>query len=89
MLAGDAIQNIHRVGYDEAEECTTPLASDLPWSIPEIGFITYAAEELNRLGAGDAYKNYKEYLQLLQYQRPLDKFTWMLKCPFHLPYLSG
>ena len=24
-LAGDSIQNIHRVGYDEPEECTTPL----------------------------------------------------------------
>ena len=90
-LAGDAIQNIHRVGYDEPEECTTPLASDVPWSIPEIGFITYAAEEVNKIGAGHAFEHYYEYLQLLTFQakerRNVD-FTWMLKCPFHLPYLS-
>ena len=90
-LAGDGIQNIHRVGYDEPEECTTPLACDLPWSIPEIGFITYAAEEVNKLGAGDAFEKYYEYLQLLTFQakdRRSADFTWMLKCPFHLPYLS-
>jgi hypothetical protein len=26
MLAGDAIQRIHRVKYDEPEECTTPCS---------------------------------------------------------------
>ena len=90
-LAGESIQNIHRVGYDEPEECTTPLSSDLPWSIPEIGFITYAAEEVNKLGAGNAFEKYYEYLQLLTFQAKERKdadFTWMLKCPFHLPYLS-
>ena len=69
-LSGDEIQSIHRVGYDESEECTTPLSSDLPWNIPEIAFIAYAAAEVNKLGAGRAFLNYREYLQLLQFQTP-------------------
>lgn len=47
------------------------------------------------MGAGDAYTLYYKFLQLLTYQQEevskaisgLD-WNWMLKCPFHLPYLT-
>ena len=90
-LGGHKMQNIHRVGYDDPEECTTPLALELPWNIPEMPFTIFAAEEVIAMGAGDAFRLYRQYLQLLTWQspdrRPHD-LTWMLKCPFHLPYLT-
>ncbi len=50
-------------------------------------------------GAGDTFEYYKMFLQLLQYQKTIaggdhvkkgneKDFSWMLKCPFHLPYLD-
>lgn len=89
--AGDRIQSVHRIGYDESEECTTPCAMDLPWMISTIPFIVFAAQELADMGAGQAFQTYRNFLKLLQWQsedrRDAD-FTWMLKCPFHLPYLT-
>ncbi|CAM9678123.1 unnamed protein product, partial [Ectocarpus fasciculatus] len=89
--AGDRIQSVHRIGYDESEECTTPCAMDLPWMVSNIAFITFAAQELADMGAGQAFQTYRNFLKLLQWQsedrREMD-FTWMLKCPFHLPYLT-
>ncbi len=35
-LAGNAIQRVHRIGYDEPEECTSPCAMELPWTLSEI-----------------------------------------------------
>jgi hypothetical protein len=90
-LTGDRIQSIHRIGYDESEECTTPCAMDLPWVIATLPFITYAAKEVSDLGGGQVFKTYRKYLKLLQWQskdRRDQDFTWMLKCPFHLPYLT-
>lgn len=90
-LAGDRIQSIHRIGYDDSEEDTTPCAMDLPWMISNIAFIAYAAKEVADLGGGQVFKNYRKYLKLMQWQakdRRNDNFTWMLKCPFHLPYLT-
>jgi hypothetical protein len=89
-VSGDAIQSIHRIGYDEPEECSTPCGMELPFNIPTIAFMPFAAKELIDLGAKDAFKLYKQYLQLLMFQSEDRQapFTWMLKCPFHLPYLT-
>jgi hypothetical protein len=84
------IQSIHRVGYDEIEECTTPLADSLPLLVNYLPYIPFAGKEVIEMGAGDAYHRYKKILQLLTWQssdRRGKDFTWMLKCPFHLPYL--
>lgn len=35
-LCGGNIQRVHRIAYDEPEECTVPLAFDLPWHATEI-----------------------------------------------------
>lgn len=104
-LLGDAIQRIHRIGYDEPEECTTPCSMELPWAIPELPF-HIASSQLLHEGAGNTFKYYRKYLQLLSWQNPageavpslgsslascgaLAEKTWMLKCPFHLPYLDA
>jgi hypothetical protein len=52
--------------------------------------MAFAAKEIIDLGAKDTFPLYKKYLQLLTFQAPdrQSPFTWMLKCPFHLPYLS-
>lgn len=91
LLAGPEIQSIHRVGIDECEECSTPCGMELPWNIPTISFLPYIAREVCAMGAGSAFKFYKQYLQLLTFQDPARSsrpFTWMLKCPFHLPVLT-
>ena len=114
-LAGDNIQRIHRIGYDEPEECTTPCAAELPWAISELPLMVCASADVLRMGCGRAFDLYKQYLQILAWQTAggsgsgdavadatattrmqstsggaasigQDK-TWMLKCPFHLPYL--
>ena len=35
-LAGEAIQRVHRIGYDETEECTVPMAVELPYCFSEM-----------------------------------------------------
>ena len=91
MLAGNSIQSIHRIGYDEPEECTTPCAIELPWGVLELPLNVYAAKDVFALGAGETFDFYKAFLQMMTYQsedRSSGDFTWMLKCPFHLPYLE-
>ena len=88
-MAGPEIQAIHRVEYDAPEECTTLCAAELPWNPTELAFMACAAAEVLPLGAGEAFSFYKKYLQLLTWQCPdVASSTWMLKCPFHLPYLE-
>jgi len=90
-LIGQEIQHIHRIGYDEPEECTIPCAFELPWALTELPFNVFAAKELFPLGAGDAFVYYRKFLQLMTWQsedRAGQDFTWLLKCPFHLPYLE-
>jgi hypothetical protein len=120
-VIGNSIQQIHRIGYDEPEECTTPCALELPWAVPELPLMVYALPKLLPSGCGLAFDYYKEYLQLMTWQSAsgsgsggaaesssvdADKTTnarmqnaekacelgagstWMLKCPFHLPYLE-
>ena len=90
-IVSQRIQDIHRVAYDEPEECTTPCALELPWSFTEIPFNAFAVDEVVPLGAGDAFVHYRKFLQLLTwsgFDRRDQDFTWMLKCPFHLPYLE-
>eukprot|EP01040_Poterioochromonas_malhamensis_P015702 gene15702-17627_t len=90
-LIHEKIQHIHRIAYDETEECTIPCASELPWALTEIPLMVYAMDELIPLGAGNAFKIYHKFLQLLTWQsknRRDQDFTWMLKSPFHLPYLE-
>jgi hypothetical protein len=91
-LGGDDIQSIHRIEYDEPEECTTPCAIELPWSLTELPLSIYAAKEVIALkGAGDTFNYYFKFLQMMTWQakdRRGQDFTWMLKCPFHLPYLE-
>lgn len=90
MVAGDAIQSIHRIGYDEPEECSTPCGMEVPFNITTIPLLPFVAKEVGDLGAGNAFNLYKKYLQVLAWQdeNRQGEFTWMLKCPFHLPYLS-
>lgn len=91
QMVGDRLQHIHRIAYDEPEECTIPCAMELPWGLTQLPFMVYTAEELFPLGAGAAYTQYRKALQLLTWQakdRRSADFTWALKCPFHLPYLS-
>jgi hypothetical protein len=83
------MQAIHRVGYDEPEECTTPCALELPWAVSELPQMVISCKEVLPLGAGDAFKYYKQYLQILTFQSPSFGSTWMLKCPFHLAYLDA
>jgi len=97
-ILGDDIQSIHRIGYDDPEECTTPCALELPWAISELP-LHIAAPQLLSEGAGNTFAYYRRFLQLLTWQhlncvatddereREEGK-TWMLKCPFHLPYLD-
>lgn len=90
-LIGQEIQHIHRIGYDEPEECTIPCAFELPWALSEIPFNVFAAKELFPMGAGDAFVYYRKFLQMMTWQsedRAGQDFTWLLKCPFHLPYLE-
>jgi hypothetical protein len=90
-LISERIQHIHRIAYDEPEECTLPLAMELPLGLTQLPFMVYAAKQLFPMGAGVAYKQYYKILQLLTWQakdRRGHDFTWMLKCPFHLPYLE-
>ena len=91
-VISDRIQDIHRIAYDEPEECTTPCGMELPWSASEIAFNAFAIDEVLPLGAGDTFKHYRKFLQLLTWSGPDRRdqdFTWMLKCPFHLPYLDA
>ena len=100
-MAGERIQYIHRIGYDEPEECTLPCAVELPWSLLELPLNVFAAKELIEFGGKDAYELYKKYLKLLSWcssdvsnckltngVRNDDGIRWMLKCPLHLPYLE-
>lgn len=91
-LGGEAIQSIHRIGYDESEECTTPCALELPYTVPELPLYIYASPEVIAMkGAGEAFEHYRSILKLLTWQcqdRRGKDFTWMLKCPFHLPYID-
>ena len=122
-LVGDDIQAIHRIGYDEPEECTTPCAFELPYAIGALPLYILAAAEVIPMGCGRAFGFYKEYLQMLTWQSGGEKVErqvgvkefqavspseekqtdndmssaphklgkdhrWMLKCPFHLPYLE-
>lgn len=90
-VLGEKIQYIHRIDYDEPEECTIPCSFGLPWSFFYLTLMVYAADEVIPLGAGNAFEIYRQFLQLQAFQAPerRDKdFTWMLKCPFHLPYLT-
>jgi hypothetical protein len=88
FLAGESIQAIHRVGYDESEECTTPCGVELPWAISELPQMVMASKEVLPMGAGQAFKFYRQFLQILAFQSPDLGSTWMLKCPFHLAYLN-
>lgn len=89
-LIHEKIQHIHRIAYDETEECTIPCSFELPWALVDLPLMIFACEEVIPMGAGDAFDLYKKLLQLLTWQskdRRDQDFTWMLKCPFHLPYL--
>jgi len=100
-LLGDEIQNIHRIGYDEPEECTTPCSMELPWAVTELIFHVAAAAaggggggkvEDEIYDAGQAFRYYRLFLQLLTWTSEdpdANDKTWMLKCPFHPPYLAA
>jgi hypothetical protein len=122
-IIGDDIQSIHRIGYDDPEECTTPCAFELPYAIGALPLYILAAKDVLPMGCGKAFEFYKEYLQMITWQsrgevdglqvgekvfdhipraeeakvdsnmqqRPESlegDMRWMLKCPFHLPYLE-
>lgn len=58
------------MGYDEPEECTSPCGVELPWAIAELPQMVMASEEVLPLGAGDAFKFYRQFLQILAWQSP-------------------
>jgi hypothetical protein len=90
-LAGPELQNIHRVEYDAPEECTIPCAGELPWNATDLPYMIFAADQVLAMGAGSAFDLYKQMLSVLTFQsaeRRNTDFTWMLKCPFHMPYLK-
>lgn len=64
-IAGDEIQSIHRVGYDESEECTTPCGMEVPFNINTIPFLCFVSKEVGDMGAGQAFRFYRKYLQVL------------------------
>lgn len=66
-IAGDEIQSIHRVGYDESEECTTPCGMEVPFNINTIPFLCFVSKEVGDMGAGDAFRFYRKYLQVSRY----------------------
>jgi hypothetical protein len=70
-IVGDELtkQNIHRMGYDEPEECTTPCAFELPFALGSLPFYIFAHREVIPQGCGRAFEFYKEYLQMLSWQR--------------------
>jgi len=91
-LMGSRIQDIHRIAYDEPEECSIPCSIEMPWFLTEMAFNIFAIDELIALGAGSNFSYYRKYLQLLAWQavdRRDHTFMWMLKCPFYLPYLEA
>ena len=53
-LMGEAIQHVHRIGYEELEECTIPCSLELPWSLSEVPFTMFAAKEMADMGAGSS-----------------------------------
>jgi hypothetical protein len=63
-IAGDEIQSIHRVGYDESEECSTPCGMEVPFNINTIPFLCFVAKEVGDMGAGQAFHFYRKYLQV-------------------------
>jgi len=91
-IMGSRIQNIHRIAYDEPEECSIACSVEMPWFLTEMAFNTFAIDELTAIGAGSNFAYYRKYLQLLTWQaddRRDQSFMWMLKCPFYLPYLEA
>ena len=57
-LLGEAIQHVHRIGYEELEECTIPCSLELPWTISEIPFTMFAAQEMADMGAGQVHPRF-------------------------------
>eukprot|EP00592_Proboscia_alata_P008148 CAMPEP_0194367560 /NCGR_PEP_ID=MMETSP0174-20130528/15668_1 /TAXON_ID=216777 /ORGANISM="Proboscia alata, Strain PI-D3" /LENGTH=396 /DNA_ID=CAMNT_0039143389 /DNA_START=652 /DNA_END=1842 /DNA_ORIENTATION=- len=87
-LTGDYFQAVHRVEYDLSEECTTFCSLELPWNPFFLAFMACAPEKVLQFGAGRSYEFYLKFLQILTWQASELPSTWMLKCPFHLPYLD-
>lgn len=67
-FTGDFFRKIHEIAADEPEECTVPLGMDLPFSLLTLGTLMFIDEQLREFGAVDAYRRYKQYLQLLSWQ---------------------
>lgn len=86
-IAGDYLQRIHKVCYDASEECTVPCSVEAPWSVSALTFMVCSSEKLFNYSLGQTYQLYSRFLQILTWQAPDLASTWMLKCPFHLPYL--
>lgn len=93
-LMGERIQYVHRLEYDLSEECTVPCSMEMPWALSELPYHIFSIDSSIRMGAGDVYRYYRLYLQLLGWQKrtrdaqPTDDRTWMLKCPFHIPFIK-
>lgn len=63
-FGSDEIQSIHRVGYDEPEECTLPCAIEAPYNTMTIPFLCFVAKQVADLGAGETFHLYRKYLQV-------------------------
>lgn len=64
-IAGDEIQSIHRVGYDDSEECSTPCGMEVPFNINTIPFLPFVAKEVGDMGGGNTFRLYRKYLQVI------------------------
>ena len=87
-------KGIHEVGGDLPEECMASIGCDIPMLFSTFHVLIRRPYEAFGWRSGQAYKNYKMVLQLLQYQAAsLSNFQakekrWTLKCPVHLGLLE-
>ena len=80
-------QSIHEVGADLPEECMMSIGCDVPMLFATFHVLIGNPEVSYSWRPGQAYKNYRRVLQLLQEQAGEEK-RWTLKCPVHLGLLE-
>ncbi|GMH68720.1 hypothetical protein TrST_g4400 [Triparma strigata] len=91
LLCVPHFSGIHEVGADLPEECMMSLGCDIPMLFATFHVLISPPYLSFDWESGQAYKNYKKVLQLLQHQEKSYDKRWTLKCPVHLgllPFLS-
>ena len=80
-------RSIHEVGATLPEECMMSMGCDVPMLFATFHVLIANPSVSYSWRPGQAYKNYKRVLQLLQQQGGEEK-RWTLKCPVHLGLLE-